>query len=175
VSFGGVVALEFAARMPDLALAVVAWEPPYGPLADAATRRAFAAVAKATERAHEAGGPASAARTFVRGVAGDGAWDRLGDRSRTFLASEGDSAYMDAGLRGLDPSGLRRIRVPTTILTGDASEPFYGPIANALVDHIEGSRRVRLPGMRHTSPITDPDRIADAVRIALAAGGESQA
>ncbi len=175
VSFGGVVALEFAARMPDLALAVVAWEPPYGPLADAATRRAFAAVARATERAYEAGGPGSAARTFVRGVAGDGAWDRLGDRSRTFLASEGDSAYMDAGLRGLDPSGLRRIHVPTTILTGDASEPFYGPIADALVDHIEGSRRVRLPGMRHTSPITDPDLMADAVGIALAAGGESQA
>lgn len=175
VSFGGVVALEFAARMPELALAVVAWEPPYGPLGDAATRRAFAAVARATEQAYVAGGPGSAAQTFVRGVAGDGAWDRLGDRSRAFLASEGDSAYVDAGLRGLDPSGLRRIRVPATILTGDASEPFYGPIATALVEHIEGARRVRLPGMRHASPITDPDRIADAVRIALAAGGESQA
>jgi Acyl-CoA synthetases (AMP-forming)/AMP-acid ligases II len=170
VSFGGVVALEFAARVPDRTLAVVAYEPPYGPLADADTQRAFATVAEATERAWATGGAPSAAETFMRGVA-DEAWERLSDRTRAFLASEGAGAYVDAGLRGLDPSGSGRIRVPVTILTGDASDPFYRPIAEALVERIPGARRVHLAGMTHASPITDPAPVAEAVIAALAAAG----
>lgn len=171
VSFGGVVALEFAARVPDRTLAVVAYEPPYGPVADADTQRAFAAVAAATERAYGTGGARSAAEVFMRGVAGDGVWDRIPDRTRAFLADEGDSAYVDAGLRGLAPSGLGRIRVPATVLTGDASAPFYRPIAEALVDRIPGGQHVHLPAMTHAAPITDPAPIAEAVRAALAAAG----
>ena len=171
VSFGGVVALEFAARVRDRALAVVAYEPPYGPLADARTRRAFARVATTTERAYRADGAPAAAAAFMRGVAGRDAWDRLPDRARTFLEGEGTSAYVDAGLRGLDPDGLLSITTPTTILTGDASEPFYRPIAEAVAGRIPGARHVRLPGMAHPSPITDPGPIAAAVIDALAAAG----
>jgi pimeloyl-ACP methyl ester carboxylesterase len=171
VSFGGVVALESAARLPDRTLAVVAYEPPYGPLADTATRGAFATVAAATERAHATGGAPAAAETFMRGVAGEGAWDRLPGRTRVLLTGEGDGAYVDAGLRGLDPSGLGRIRVPTTVLTGGASEPFYRPIAEALILRIPGAQHVHLSGMSHASPITDPTPIAEAVLAALAAVG----
>ncbi len=171
VSFGGIVALEFAARMPERALAVVAYEPPYEALADSATRRAFAAVAATTERAYAAGGASSAAEAFMRGVAGDETWDRLPDRTRAFLAGEGDSAYVDASQLGLDPTGLSRIAVSATIVTGDASDPFYRPIAGALVNHIPGARHVHLPRMTHASPITDPTPIAEAVTAALAAAG----
>ena len=171
VSFGGVVALEFAAARPERTLSVVAFEPPYGPLADAKTRRAFGAVGALTERAFRAGGAPRAAETFLRGVAGGRAWDRLPERSKAFLAEEGASAYVDAGLRGLDPSRLAQIRVPVTIMTGDASGPIYGPIAAALVERVPGARRVQLPGMSHASPITDPGPIAAAVRMALAADG----
>jgi pimeloyl-ACP methyl ester carboxylesterase len=171
VSYGGIVALEFAARRPDRVLAAVAYEPPYGPLADPATRESFATVAAATERAYETGGSAAAAETFMRGVAGRRSWDRLPDRTRAFLAGEGASAYVDAGLRGLDPDGLTRIQAPVTIVTGDASEPFYRPIADALGGRIPGARRIHLPGMAHASPITDPGPIAAAIRSSLAAAG----
>ena len=170
VSFGGVVALELAARVPDRALAVVVYEPPYGPLADAQTQDALRAVAAATERAWTTGGAASAAETFMRGVADD-AWDRLPDRSRASLAGEGVGAYVDVGLRGLDPSGLSRIHVPVTILSGDASEPFYRPIAEVLAERIPGALHVHLPRMTHASPITDPAPIAEAVMASLAATG----
>jgi o-succinylbenzoate---CoA ligase len=168
VSYGGIVALEFAARRPDLALAAVAYEPPYGPLADRRTQEAFATVATATERAFATGGSAAAAETFMRGVAGEGSWERLTDRARAFLAAEGGSAYVDSGLRGLDPDGLARIHVPVTILTGDASEPFYRPIADALAARIPATRRIDLPAMAHASPITDPGPIAAAIRSSLA-------
>lgn len=171
VSFGGVLALEFAARVPERSLAVVAYEPPYGPVADAATQRAFAAVAAATERAYATGGAPAAAEAFLRGVGGDSAWSRLSERTRDFLAAEGVSAFVDAGLRGLDPPGLGRIDVPVTILTGEASDPLYRPIADALAGRIPGGRRVYLRGMTHAAPITEPASIAEAVRAALVQAG----
>ena len=107
----------------------------------------------------------------MRGVAGDGTWDRLPGRARAFLAGEGDGAYVDAGLHGLEPSGLGRIRVPATILTGDASDPFYRPIAEALTGRIPGARHAHLPGMTHASPISDPAAIVGAALAAFAAAG----
>lgn len=170
-SFGGVVALEAAARLPGRVRAVVAWEPPYGPLADAGTRAAFAAVGTATERAPAAGGAAGAAATFLDGVAGDGAWRALSDRARAFLEAQGDGALADAALDGLEPAGLSRIDAPVTILTGTASEPFYAPIARALVDRIAGARLVSLDGLRHPAPITDPEPVAAAILDAIAVAG----
>ena len=69
-SFGGVVALEAAARAPGRVAGVMAYEPPYGPLADERTQRAFARVARLTASAAARGDPPAAARAFMRGVAG---------------------------------------------------------------------------------------------------------
>ncbi len=167
LSYGGVLALEMAARCPDRVLAVVAWEPPYGPLADAATRARLAALATATEEAHRDGGAAAAAAIFLRSVAGAGAWERLPPRSRTFLAREGDGALADAALLGADPAGLSSIVAPTTVLTGDGSDPFYAGIADALMDRIPGARRGRLEGLDHPAPITDPARVVSAILDAI--------
>jgi pimeloyl-ACP methyl ester carboxylesterase len=170
-SFGGVVALEAAARLPGRVCAVVAWEPPYGPLADAQTRARFATLATATERAHTAGGAVAAAATFLDGVAGDGAWQALPDRARAFLAAQGDGAHIDAALGGLDAGGLSRIVAPVTVLTGTASEPFYAPIARAVVERVPGARLVALDGFRHAAPISDSEPVAAAILDAIAASG----
>ena len=169
-SFGGVVAIEAAARLPDRVRAVVAYEPPYGPLADARTQRAFARVAREVAAAAAAGGPPAAARAFMRGVAGPRSWAALAERTRAFLEAEGGGAAADAAMAGLDPDGLARIACPVAILTGSASEPFYAPIADALAARIPGARRTDLAGLRHTAPITDPATVAAAVREAVAAG-----
>ncbi len=170
-SFGGVVALEVAARLPGRVRAAVAWEPPYGPLADAPTRAAFASVAAATEQAYATGGAAAAAATFLDGVAGDGAWATLPVRTRAFLGAQGGGALADAALTGLDSGGLSRIAAPVTVLAGTASEPFYLPIARALVARVPGARLVLLEGLRHPAPITDPDPVAAVILDAIAAAG----
>ena len=166
-SFGGLVALEAAARLPDRVAAVVAYEPPYAPLADPAVRPYFAIVARETRDALERDGRAGAARAFLERVAGPGTWDRMPGRARAFLAAEGGGAVADAAMAGLDPDGLARIGCPVTILTGAASEPFYAPIADRLAARITDARRVDLPGLRHTAPITDAALIASAVRAVL--------
>jgi pimeloyl-ACP methyl ester carboxylesterase len=167
-SFGGLVALEAAARLPDRVAAVVAYEPPYAPLADPAVQPYFAIVARETRDALERDGRAGAARAFLERVAGPGTWDAMSERARAFLAAEGGGAIADAAMAGLDADGLAGIGCPVTIVTGSASEPFYAPIADRLVTRITGARRVELPGLGHTAPITEAPRIAHAVRAALA-------
>lgn len=166
-SFGGVVSLEAAARLPERVAAVVAYEPPYGPLADAAVRPFFDVVARETAEALALDGRAGAARAFLERVAGPGAWEAMRARARAFIASEGGGAVADAGMTGLEPGGLGRITCPVTIISGAASEPFYVSIADALAARIPGARRVQLPGLRHTAPITEPDAVAAAVRASL--------
>jgi O-succinylbenzoic acid--CoA ligase len=169
VSFGGVLALELAARLPDRVAAVVAYEPPYGAVAGPERRAWFERVAEATRRAHAERGPAAAAETFLRAVAGDTAWERLPDRGRAFLAGEGDGALADSAMRGLDPGGLARVACPVAILTGTASEPFYAPISDALAARIPGARRQSLEGMDHPAPITRPAPVAAAFLACLEA------
>jgi O-succinylbenzoic acid--CoA ligase len=170
-SFGGVVAIEAAARLPERVAEVVAYEPPYGALADAAVRPFFEVVARETADALARDGRAGAARAFIERVAGPGTWDALPGRTLAFLAAEGGGVIADAGLADLEPGGLGSISCPVTIVTGAASEPFYAPIADALAARIPGARRVDLPGRRHTAPITEPDAIAGAVRAALGRPG----
>ncbi len=167
LSFGAVLALEAAARHPERVAGVVAWEPPYVPLADEPTRERLARVAAATRAAHQRAGAPAAAETFLRGVAGDAAWERLPDRARAFLAGEGDVALADAGLLGLDPDGLAGIAAPVILVTGSASEPFYAPIARALATRIPGARLAELDGLGHAAPITEPGRVAATFRACL--------
>ncbi len=166
-SFGGVVALEAAARLAGRVAAVVAWEPPYFAVADAAPREALVQVARDTVRAGRERGPAGAAATFIDAVAGRDAWASMPARTRSFLEAEGGGAIADVGMDGLEPDGLGSIRVPVALLTGDASEPFYAPIADALALRIPGARRVRLPGLRHPAPITDAAAVAAAMLALL--------
>lgn len=166
-SFGGVVALEAAARLGRRVLAVAAWEPPYVAVADAATREELERVARDTVRAGRERGRVGAAATFINAVAGREAWAAMPARTRSFLETEGGGAIADVGMEGLDPDGLDAITAPVALLTGDESEPFYAAIADALALRIPGVRRARLPGLRHPAPITDASVVAAAMRALL--------
>lgn len=162
-SFGALLAVEFAARHPDRAAAVVAYEPPYLAVASRALLARLGPVGEAVAAAHATGGPAAAAQLFVRAVAGDDGWERLGPAQRALLEAEGSGALADTSMADLDPAGLARIACPVVLATGGASDDFYAPIADALGAAIPGSRRVVLPGLGHVAPITDPAPIAELI------------
>jgi len=163
-SFGALVALEFAARHPERAAAVVAYEPPYLAVAAPALFARLGYVGEAVAIAYAGGGRAAAAQLFVRTVAGDDAWDRLGPGHQALLEAEGAGALADTSMADLDLAGLARIACPVVLATGGASDDFYAAIADSLAGVIPGSRRVVLPGLRHTAPITDPAPIAELLR-----------
>ena len=166
VSFGGVLALETAARNPDRVVSVTAYEPPYGIVA-LAPGVDFPDPRVALVEGYARGGAPAAAEAFMRAVAGDEAWDRLPDRTRSWLESEGASALADGTLAGLEPDGLARILAPVLLLTGGASDPFYVPVADELARRIPGVLRATLDGLAHTGPIVRPNRVAAAVSAFL--------
>ena len=168
-SFGALLALEFAARHPERAAAVVAYEPPYLAVASPALLARLGRLADAVAAAHAAAGRAAAAQLFVRAVAGDEAWESLTAAQRASLEVEGSGALADTSMNDLDPAGLSRIACPVVLATGGASDDFYAPIADALAAAIPGSRRVVLPGLRHVAPVTDPAPFAELIRDRVAA------
>lgn len=163
-SFGGVVALRVAADHPGRCAGVIAWEPPYLAVADERLRTAMAVMADEVVRAYAADGPEAAARRFLSAVSGDDAWERLHPRQREAIARQGGGALADVAMPGLTVDGLERIEVATTIATGDASDAFYAPIADALAATIgPNATRAHLAGLAHMAPITDAAIIADLV------------
>jgi O-succinylbenzoic acid--CoA ligase len=163
-SFGGVVALETAVLHPARVTSVVAWEPPFMPLAPRRVREGMARIGDDVAAAYAAGGAEAAARLFLETVSGAGAWDRLHPRQRDAIGRAGTGALADVAMGGLTPGGLERIACPTLILTGEVSERFYRPIADAVAKRIgAAATRVHLPDLRHMAPITDPAAVADAV------------
>jgi pimeloyl-ACP methyl ester carboxylesterase len=166
-SYGGCLALELAARRPDLVTAAWAYEPPYGPLAPPAVRSHMADVARRTLEADAQRGPAAAAEVFMAGVSGQAAVDALSAAARERIGRAGAGAVADAPLLGLDPDGLARIACPVAIATGGASGPLYVAIAEALAARIPGAILSPIPGVDHMAPVTRPDIIAAAVATFL--------
>ncbi len=171
-SYGGCVALELAARHPDLVSAVVAYEPPYGPLAPLEAQSHMAEIARRTLAANAEGDLAAAAFTFMEGVSGAEAVASLSPAVRERIGRGGQGAVADATLLGMDPDGLAAIDCPTRIATGSASEPLYASIAEALVSRVARADHQRLEGLGHMAPILQPGPVAEAILSFLGRGTE---
>jgi pimeloyl-ACP methyl ester carboxylesterase len=168
-SYGGCLALELAARRPELVQGVFAYEPPYAPVASSAVREDLAEVGRRTLLAYDQSGPAAAALAFMEGVAGADAVAAFQPAARVWVERAGQAAVADATLLGMDADALDRINCPVRIATGDASAPFYLEIAEALAARIPVADHRRLPGLDHMAPVLRPDPIAAAIREFLGA------
>jgi pimeloyl-ACP methyl ester carboxylesterase len=162
-SYGGCVALELASRRPEFVAAVFAYEPPYGPLAPAGAQEHMAQVASRTLAAAADGDLAAAALAFMEGVSGAAAVAALSPAARARIGRAGQGAVADATLSGMRPDGLGAISCPTRIVCGDASDPLYPAIAEALVARIPAASQGRLEGLDHMAPVLQPEAIAAAI------------
>ena len=167
-SFGGCVALELAARRPQLVRAVFAYEPPYAQVAPPDVQEDMAEVGRRTLAAHDGAGPGAAALTFMEAVSGAEAVATLSPAARARVELAGQGAVADATLLGMDPDALDRLSCPVRIVTGADSAAFYAHIAAALVARIPASDHQRLDGLDHMAPVLRPEPIADAVEEFLA-------
>jgi pimeloyl-ACP methyl ester carboxylesterase len=166
-SYGGVLALALAAAHPERVEAVIAYEPPrFGDSETAGSRRANE-IGGLVRAAHAQGGAAATAEVFLAAI---GAADVLASASpstRAAILSEGDGVLADVGAIETAVFDPAAIPCPVTLITGDAGESFYGPIANAAASAIPNATRVRLAGLAHNAPIMQPAAIAEVILAAL--------
>lgn len=162
-SYGGCVAIELAARHPELVARLFAYEPPYGPLAPAQAQAQMSQVARRTLEAADRGDLHDAALVFMAGVSGASAVEALSAAARERTGRAGTGAVADATLLGMDPDGLVTIRCPVTVATGTLSAPLYADIATALTARITGAAHRPIPDADHMAPIIRPELIAAAV------------
>lgn len=162
-SYGGCLALELAARRPDLVSGVWVHEPPYAPVGPPEVRAALVDVGERTAAAARNGEPGDAAETFLAAVAGSAAVAALSPAARARIRQAGRGALADATLLGFEPDGLGRVACPVVISTGTASEPFYRVIAKALLERIPTARLTTIDGAGHGAPMSHPALVAAAI------------
>jgi lipase len=169
-SFGGTVALRLAVEAPERVASLTLVDPVL-----------FALLAETDPEAYAAEmAQADPARACM--AAGD--WEGAAD---AFLARWGTGApptptqraAMVAGMpfvwrsepeialpetATIKAASLRRITVPTLVITGAASPPSIGAIAEGLAQVMPDVRRVEIPGAGHMVPITHPAEVSAAIR-----------
>lgn len=168
-SYGAVVALGLASAHPERVDAVVVYEPPLMSLMPLGRRGAHANLPARIVAAHVAGGKAAATRVFLEAIGAGETLAKASASTRAALLDAGDGVLADVGAMDEAIVDLGLIRCPVVLVSGDASEPFYAPIADAVAASIPQARRVRLPGMTHDAPITRPGAFAELIHDALPA------
>ena len=166
-SYGAVVALGLASAHPERVDSVVVYEPPLLSLISSGRRGTHANLPARIVAAHAAGGKAAASRVFLEAIGAGATLAKASASTRAALLDAGDGVLADVGAMDGAIVDLGLIRCPVVLVTGDASEPFYAPIADAAAASIPQARRVQLPGMKHDAPITRPDALAELIRDAL--------
>jgi pimeloyl-ACP methyl ester carboxylesterase len=171
LSMGGYATLHFGLRHPDRALSLVVAGAGYGSVA--AERDKFRQDSDATVRRFEADGMAKVAALYARGPTrvqyidkDPGGWQEFHDRLAAGSA-EGHALTM-RGVQMKRPSifeleaEMRKLEVPTLIMTGDEDDPCLEP-AIFMKRAIRSSGLVVLPKSGHTINLEEPDGFNRAV------------
>jgi pimeloyl-ACP methyl ester carboxylesterase len=162
-SYGGCLALELAARRPDLVRAAWAYEPPYAPVGPPSVQTALADVARRTAEANDRGGHPAAAEAFLSAVSGEDALAALPPAARERVRGAGRGVLADAALLGLEPGGIARIGCPVVLAGGGESPPLYAQLMDALAARIPRVSVERLEGVGHGAPISHPGLVAASI------------
>jgi 3-oxoadipate enol-lactonase len=155
-SYGGFVALELAARRPDLVEKLVLLD---APLMDHEFSEEFEAYAEEEQRLVEAGDRDAAVELnlafWCPGIA---------DRVRPMAA--GAIEYENEELPNPD---LAAVRAPTLVAVGEKDKPDFVAIAERLARELPDARLDVIPGAGHLPPLEQPERTQALVREFLRA------
>ncbi len=171
-SLGGVVALAFAGRSPELVRAVVAYEAPM-PWLDWWPSNTAGGSALVD------GDEADAAERFMRRIVGDDTWEALPERTREQRRAEGPALVAELrSLRSPNPApyDAAALAVPVVAAHGTRSRPHHQQSARMLADACPRGELQVVEGADHGAHLTHPQAFAALVREALRlSGGEGRA
>lgn len=164
-SYGGAVALRLARDMPGRVASLTLYEPVMFRLlldADDPAGKEALDVANGIRSAMAEGRGAEAARIFVDYWSGAGTFEALREGARDAVVARLPSVMDCFDALFLDDTtarDLRRIEVPTLVMSGTAS-PASGTEAAARVAHaIRYARWHAFSGLGHMAPVTRPQAV----------------
>jgi non-heme chloroperoxidase len=166
-SYGGYTALFLAVKHPELVRTLTLAEPPVvfaGNKVDDAKER----LVKRARAAFEKGDPEDAVRTIVNST-GEGTYDKIPEAFRKKLlrnAQELEALVTSEDMYpALDPDAVRKITVPTLLLSGEKSQPSQKSIDEELERLLpeKGRQRVTIRDADHGMWFQQPDACRKAV------------
>lgn len=169
-SYGGVVALAFAAARPELVRALVVFEPPLAWLEwwDAPPTGNGGVPSARRHVVLDAPSPAAAAEAFLRRVIGDRRYERLPAATRAEIALDGPAlvAELSALRRDPPPFDPATIRAPVVVGAGSKSPERNRRAARLLAALLPAGELAVVDGAGHGAHLTHPAELAALVRRA---------
>lgn len=172
ISKGGALALNLAARHPQLIRGLAAHEPPLldllagdparAPLYRETTRRLDAVAALLAQSEWARG-----AELFVEEVAlGRGSWARLSDGARrTFV--DNAPTFLDESRDprgyGVDLAALATFDAPVLLTRGDQSPPYFAPVVDRLLATLPNAQTHTFAGAGHVPHASQPEAYAATI------------
>jgi esterase len=166
-SRGGYIAFGVARRWPNLLRSLVLADPG-GALEDSAA--GVGSLFRDCGELVQRGDVDGAMRRFSDAALGPGGWEKIPEIGKMMMR---DNAYtlVGQGSESRDPyspAAMREIKAPTLLINGALSPAFFHAIADAMLKHIAGARRVMIEGAGHTMNVQRPAAFDAAVLEFLA-------
>ncbi|NNU80439.1 alpha/beta hydrolase [Halovulum dunhuangense] len=167
-SYGGCVAMGFAASQPERVRSLTLIEPVRFDLLrggqDLALLTAIEALASDHVLAISEGRTRDAAAAFADYWGGVGTWDALPEPARASFLAAMPKVALEWGLL-LDgaPQAPADRSGPTLLIEGAGTTPAARAIMTALARAMPGAPRARIKGAGHLSPITHPSSIGPVI------------
>ena len=111
-----------------------------------------------------------ALRRFCEAVIGPGGWDKVPEPGKAMMRDNAATLIGQARERRepFSAAAMREIKNPTLLINGARSAPFFHAIADAMLKHIAGARRVMIEGAGHAMNVEQPSAFNAAVLDFLA-------
>ena len=176
-SYGGLVALCVARRLPMLVRSLCVYEPvALGVLHDANDVEGLGDLEHFTREpifSDEArGGGADWLQAFVDYWNGAGSWQALSSSSREEFMRVGRKAFREAQSLGRDrttAAGWSVIEAPTLVLTGKQTPVAARRVCELIAAALPAAQLVRIEGAGHMGPLTHADVVNAAIAAQIAA------
>lgn len=190
-SYGGFVSLLVAMRNPELVRTLVLAEPPAITLFVSSTpklleilrlllsrpRTALALVKFGSkgvvpaQKAFKRGDSSEAIRRFAEAVFGPGGYDRFSEERKKQVnanLTNVKAEVLGSDFLPVDPDQVRRLEMPTLLLTGEHSIELFRLLVDRFEELIPHTDRVEIPGGSHTMNEDNPPAFNAAVLNFLA-------
>jgi len=155
-SMGGNVVLAVADRHPELVAAVAIYETPLTWMPWWPRNSTSRTVGNAGED------PGDVAEAFMRGMIGNGRWERLPESSRAARRSEGRVLIGEmVSVREQAPWRADAIQAPAVIGRGSDARPHHIEGMARLAESIAGAELVTLAGCHHVAHTAAPDQFVE--------------